>query len=479
MLRAHAQRWTVLSFALLLVYACDRGQRDEVDPTAESPTTVSEGLTATNAGPAAPRPSRAATDAANSQSDAATPAKNHCERSGACARSGNCVAGLSGRCLPSVEGCAASEICAERGHCAPTETFGCQPESDEHCERSSQCTELGRCVLGAEGACLTSDEACAASRDCWERGACAATDDRRRCEPTTDRHCRQSSGCEALGRCRVDELVEWTNLCEASCEYEALKDIEPQRLTYCTRRAGQAPCRQLEVCSKLGFCEERNGRCALSSEGDCRGSAECRTEGRCNSDDSGESCEAFLSEDCRASAGCKEHGRCSAFDGKCITDEEVEAQCGPRKVMEDGTCHHAVGYDCEKECAESNRCRPKVFDGRFVVCIETAEYCRNHVDCRQKGLCGVNERRSVSFNKCHSSSDSPLACSYTVYGGCVKTVDDCRKSAECKKYGRCSAHTPSSFCRPTRTEHCRQSEICKTEGQCKLLDESSYYICGD
>lgn len=397
-----------------------------------------------------------------------------CRRTAGCERFGACEVGPDRTCLTSADGCAQSKGCRDRGACSPTEDrLGCRIAGDEDCEKSPRCEWGGVCKLGPDGRCVTSTAGCAASTGCRDRGACSTSASPLQCQPSSQQHCEDSVLCERNEACKFAANPDGLDSCVPACDSEWADSYRA-----CVRGAG-TDCSDTRACKEFDLCVDGGGRRCLRQR-ECRDTSACRDEGRCNVGYEEGTCEAYLSEDCRASTGCKNEGKCSAYGGECVDEERVAEICGwPDAVLEDGACYRPLGYDCTKECKDYNRCRAREYDGRYVVCVETEEYCRNQPDCRYRGLCTVGERRLQERNRCYSASDSKFACGGYVYGRCVKSEEACAKSVDCKKRGNCSARTGSQYCRPTRNEHCLQSEICEAEGQCKLLDESSYYICGD
>lgn len=346
---------------------------------------------------------------------------------------------------PSVVSEQCKNACRHDGRCQLVDRR-CVVGSDADCEQSDQCRQVGACTRQG-GHCVAGKGDCAASAECSYRGACTRVG----------------------GRCQLS--------CTAPNDLARAQKADP--VASCSREPA-TPCRDTIACKEYGVCGEASEGCILSDEG-CASLPSCGETGKCSrtEDPSGWGrCGARNDSDCAQSKGCKEGGRCSAYNDECVGPKQIEHLCGgPGWIVHEGQCVRPLGYDCKAECETSHKCDAHEFDGAYVMCIETARYCRTQPRCKQSGLCKVNVKTWYSYNKCAYSDES--RCGEWWYGSCVKSESDCKKSVDCKRSGNCSAASPSQYCRPTRKEHCEQSEICKNEGQCKLLDESSYFICGD
>jgi len=72
-------------------------------------------------------------------------------------------------------------------------------------------------------------------------------------------------------------------------------------------------CRKL--CSLVGKCTYRDGKCFASSERECQRSFGCRTAGFCSLKE--DKCAAVTDADCAGSDMCKQSKKCTAVDGRC------------------------------------------------------------------------------------------------------------------------------------------------------------------
>ncbi len=331
-------------------------------------------------------------------------------------------------------------LCSQNGRCASVGST-CVAKSDADCQQSVRCRMHGECTF-RDGRCLTGKNDCSGSEACTEYGACT-----------------------------------WMRgVCRTSCDdAAALKTAhESDELISCSRDA-ETRCTETVGCVQYGLCGSGTAEsCELSVDG-CAGLPGCAERGACSSLEL--FCGARTNAECQNSRACKEAGTCSAYEFECIGPAEIRERCGGDGwIIHERQCVRPPGYDCAEECKTKNRCDAHAFDG-YVVCIETAKYCQSQPACKQSGWCKAHVKSWYSYNKCQYADES--LCGEWVYGGCIKSEADCANSVGCTKSGNCSAASPSQYCRPTKARHCAQSQICKKEGQCKLLDESSYFICGD
>ena len=76
-------------------------------------------------------------------------------------------------------------------------------------------------------------------------------------------------------------------------------------------------CRQSEVCKTEGRCEAYLGKeCIATDDSLCRALPACRSEGACTAREM--RCQPTFPEDCAGSAACAEHGACVIKDHRCV-----------------------------------------------------------------------------------------------------------------------------------------------------------------
>ncbi len=111
-------------------------------------------------------------------------------------------------------------------------------------------------------------------------------------------------------------------------------------------------CAVSKGCQEGGLCTFRNGKCFIASDHDCRRSAQCINEGKCNRRDFGEvgECVSVNAEDCRKSTFCRTLGQCTlsprSRDCQVVSDDD----CGRAEVCtkehkckaNNGTCATAA-----------------------------------------------------------------------------------------------------------------------------------------
>jgi len=104
-------------------------------------------------------------------------------------------------------------------------------------------------------------------------------------------------------------------------------------------------CAVSKQCEQGGLCTFRNGKCVIASDNDCRRSAQCTNEGKCNRRDFGEvgECVNVNAEDCKKSVFCRTLGQCS-----------IDPRTRECRVASDFDCREADVCTKEKKCVANN-----------------------------------------------------------------------------------------------------------------------------
>jgi hypothetical protein len=103
---------------------------------------------------------------------------------------------VEGQCITSKE-LVCTMQCGMDGRCDLAGTR-CVATTAEHCRRSAVCQDHGRCAARG-GACVTSAQGCRFHDGCGLRGLCTLRGGQ--CVAASDEDCQRSSGCQDVGRC--------------------------------------------------------------------------------------------------------------------------------------------------------------------------------------------------------------------------------------------------------------------------------------
>ena len=103
-------------------------------------------------------------------------------------------------------------------------------------------------------------------------------------------------------------------------------------------------CLKTKECAAAGLCSLKGTRCVVGTDDDCRQSAACKDEGKCNRVDLGDfgTCVAISPKDCKSSNLCRTKGYCSAWS--------KTREC---RAMSDGDCMDAEVCTINKKCKAS------------------------------------------------------------------------------------------------------------------------------
>lgn len=237
-----------------------------------------------------------------------------CAASGLCiARSGVCVVGDDTACKTSRE-CTTAGLCfAREGRCAAA--------AQDDCTRSENCKKYGQCTFDTDHCGLGSDADCKASGACAARGECKFVAGK--CSPGSAADCRQSKLCDQ-GRC---------DLRAGSCVFGSQQDCDKDptwggHSLYEASTGSCAPqCAKSSVCIDLGKCTPKDGRCATTSDAECRASTYCKSEGNCHAYVEAGFCGAGTDADCKNSEECKSKGNCTLRAGDVHCRPGSDADC--------------------------------------------------------------------------------------------------------------------------------------------------------
>jgi hypothetical protein len=153
-------------------------------------------------------------------------------------------------------------------------------------------------------------------------------------------------------------------------------------------------------------------------------------------------------ESCEAKPLCKSRGLCGA---KITTSGSVEAR----------------GSGGAADLAQST----------IVSCVAMKpEHCRKSDDCKNDGMCTVEDGRCVAKSEADCRAAKICAdegrCKIdgaVREGECVATADDCKKATTCTQDGNCSKSKTTAFCEPESDEACAKAPGCKKSGTCKKV----------
>ncbi len=122
---------------------------------------------------------------------------NPCTQEGRCTpdEEGNCIAKTAADCAPTLG-------CKRRGLCTAKDG-ACQVGKEADCQQTEACKELDLCIPQPEGICAAAN--CHETRACTALGQCQLV--RGRCLPTSESHCRKSTGCTTAGYCHYDAAL--------------------------------------------------------------------------------------------------------------------------------------------------------------------------------------------------------------------------------------------------------------------------------
>ncbi len=174
----------------------------------------------------------------------------------------------------------------------------------DHCRRSAECLEEGRCDANTSGECVVG----------------------------SDEHCTASTACEDGDACK-----RWSDNDRAVCA---------------------ASCADTPFCKQGGLCVPMaDGLCGAGHESTCKASEACRLDGRCALVDG--TCQATEAI-CAAWDGCRFDGRCAAVDGECRLTQDSCAQSIPCQKL--GACspselYEGCGVASDADCAHSEVCK--------------------------------------------------------------------------------------------------------------------------
>jgi len=178
------------------------------------------------------------------------------------------------------------------------------------CPGTAACTQLGRCQLVAGRCRAVTDQDCAGSVTCRKLKRCRA--ERGTCVAGAARGVPAGGVKTGRDRCRGKAACTERGLClmlQGKC-------VAPDSKS----------CRAAAVCRLLGKCVAKGGRCVVGGKGKsrqtpqsadpCRGSKQCKDEGRCRTLEG--TCVAAKSSDCKSAAVCRILGKCRARHGRCV-----------------------------------------------------------------------------------------------------------------------------------------------------------------
>ena len=302
--------------------------------------------------------------------------------------------------------------CSTYGRCGAVLTtlfppkVDCRPTVQDHCARSLDCHQSGRCEQ-RDGLCVVGgDDDCRQSSGCSEDGYCSAVDSK--CSATSEADCAASARCRNGASCRLAQghcVAAWLSDCGTS--------FDCGRVGACSlTERGCAPdedadCGRSMLCTEYGRCSVGNllaGEvgCVAKGDGDCARGRACGARGQCHAREG--QCVALGDGDCSASAICQYHDACRALDGRCVG---------------------AGGNPCAKttECEERGLCTA---DGDLCI-VGSDDDCRQSRYCKEMGLC------SLYGDSCGAGSD-----------------EDCRRSSGCDFSGSCLAHEGVCYRNPPR-----------------------------
>ncbi len=315
-----------------------------------------------------------------------------CAEYGACIfRDGRCVvpATTDERCKE--RGSRKADPCSAEGLCKARQGY-CSAASNEDCQRSAACRNLGRCTAKAgqcwvgasdestckkehgsdkrqpcsfDGRCHLEDGVCVAGShtDCLQSIACSSAGEcfarARTCVANSVEHCRKSLGCGHAGYC-----TPVVGLCVVTSVDDCRRGFLCLRQGYCTPERGRCSigsdndCHQSTGCREDGSCAKISSPhvCAASSAVECQRSLNCRLRGRCHLNETG--CVAKSTADCEASEHCSSRGYCTYRDRDCWVGANSEADCNrPRGTERFNPCEKE--HDC---VVENGVCTSEDFD---------------------------------------------------------------------------------------------------------------------
>ena len=177
---------------------------------------------------------------------------------------------------------------------------GCK--TGDPCAPSEGCKERGLCV-GFQGVCIAAAPShCLNSKYCQEEGHCSVVDGK--CAVASSDDCRKNSSvCTRTGRCDLSQgqcVTRRSDACRLA--REKIRDVSRSYV-------------EVELCSGLGHCIAKDGRCQPGGDLDCRNAFVCREWGRCSAHRG--TCLAQRDSDCKKSRASSQTGACTAKMGKC------------------------------------------------------------------------------------------------------------------------------------------------------------------
>jgi hypothetical protein len=247
-------------------------------------------------------------------------------------------------------------------------TSGCDTD---HCKKSPECTETGKCTTTKEGGCTAaSNEDCKLGDACKKTGMCTAKDGA--CTAASDEDCKGSENCKSAGLCQmhggacVDLAKDFHPACADTCRkngrcvQQTGANCVALSVHHCLRSTEDTP-EEESACRQFGKCTVKGGECVAASAADCKKSLPCKTDLQCEAVDG--NCVATDAV-CKESNLCKGLGRCTAKDGLCQAvspqDCKSASQCKDAGLctVKDGKCVAGSAGDCSQSmiCQKFKRC---------------------------------------------------------------------------------------------------------------------------
>jgi hypothetical protein len=244
-------------------------------------------------------------------------------------------------------------------------------------------------------------------------------------------------------------------------------------------------------CKAEGRCESADGECVARSEGDCKASAGCTTDGRCGFDAATKTCVAATTgsgpagtDACASSGSCAEAGRCTSIVVSAGKVEEFGSR-GFEATKGVVSCGATKPEHCKAStlCQRFGQCS---LQGNACVVASDAD-CAGSAECSDRGRCKKSQRDAVCTPEGDAACASAKECAS--HGHCTaqrgstgeveacgpKDAAACKASPACKSEGLCSAVPTGrgyALCMPASDADCAASEACKADGRCKKWDRS-------